>query len=256
MSFIRLVFVEYKKIRRSHIGLLLLAATIILWVPSLLHADLNFKMQAEGISPEHNFFIQGFMGLYWFLFPSSMVVVTVLLNQTERTNRGILKMLSLPVSTVKLCLAKFTVLVSLAALQLLLAILAYAMSAKIASHMQDYSFLLPPTFLCKETGMAFLSSVPMLALFWMLAVCIRMPICSIGLGLAMVAPSVLAINTKAWFLYPPAYPFYVLSSEYSRLAKGLTDFDIQLLPWVPVAALLTAACLGVSCLCFGRAKRR
>ena len=105
MSFLSLVGVEFKKIKRSKIFLILFVATVILWIPSILNADMNFNMQAEGISPENNFFIQGFMGMAWFMFPASMVVGTVLLSQTERTNKVILKMLALPISTVKLCLA-------------------------------------------------------------------------------------------------------------------------------------------------------
>ena len=66
MSFIRLLQAEFQKIRRSHIIWLLLAATVLLWVPSVANAHLNFEMQAEGISPEHNFFIQGFLGFCWF----------------------------------------------------------------------------------------------------------------------------------------------------------------------------------------------
>ncbi len=105
-EFLSLVGVEFKKIKRSKIFLILFAATLILWIPSILNADMNFNMQAEGISPENNFFIQGFMGMAWFMFPASMVVGTVLLSQTERTNKGILKMLALPISTVKLCFGK------------------------------------------------------------------------------------------------------------------------------------------------------
>ena len=37
--------------------------------------------------------------MVWFMIPASLVICTVLLNQTERSDRGILKMLSLPVST-------------------------------------------------------------------------------------------------------------------------------------------------------------
>lgn len=95
MSFLSLVGVEFKKIKRSKILLILLVATVILWIPSILNVHMNFDMQAEGISPENNFFIQGFMGMSWFMFPASMVVGTVLLSQTERANKGILKMLSL-----------------------------------------------------------------------------------------------------------------------------------------------------------------
>ena len=58
MSFLSLVGVEFKKIKRSKILLILLVATVILWVPSILNAQMNFDMQAEGISPENNFFIQ------------------------------------------------------------------------------------------------------------------------------------------------------------------------------------------------------
>ena len=110
MNFLSLVGVEFKKIKRSKILLILLVATVILWIPSIVNAKMNFDMQAEGISSENNFFIQGFMGMSWFMFPASMVVGTVLLSQTERANKGILKMLSLPISTAKLCMAKFIVL--------------------------------------------------------------------------------------------------------------------------------------------------
>ena len=133
-------------------------------------------MQAEGISPENNFFIQGFMGMSWFMFPASMVVGTVLLSQTERTNNGILKMLVLPVSTMKLCLAKFTVLLTLAATQILMMTGMYYTSAIICSKTQDYNFILPALFVLKEISLLFLSAIPMITFFWMLSVCIQTPV--------------------------------------------------------------------------------
>ena len=122
MSFLELIGIEAGKIRRSKILLILAAAVVILWIPSIINADINFEMQAEGISPENNFLIQGFMGMAWFMYPASMVVSTVLLTMTERSSRGMLKMRSLPVHTAKLCLAKFVVLLTLAALQILLTV--------------------------------------------------------------------------------------------------------------------------------------
>ena len=108
----------------------------------------------------------------WFMFPASMVVGTVLLSQTERANRGILKMLSLPV------------------------------------------------------------------------------------GLASIVPSVLIINTKAWFACPMSYPFFVITAEYGKLATNLDTAQVELIPWIPVAALIALLCLGISCLRFGQAERR
>lgn len=256
MSFLSLVGVEFKKIRRSKIFLILILATIILWIPSILNADFNFTMQAEGISPENNFFIQGFMGMAWFMFPATMVVITVLQTQTERSNHGILKMLALPVSTAKLCMAKFVVLVSFSVIQVLMSIGMYYVSAMIVGSTQDYNFILSPLFVFKEIGMMWASAIPMLAFFWLLAVCIQTPIFSIGIGLASVVPSVLIINTKVWFAYPMAYPFFVITSEYGQLAANIETAQVRLVPWLPAAALITSVCLLISCFCFGQAERR
>ncbi len=256
MSFFSLLGVEFKKIKRSKILWILLAATVILWLPSIFNVHLNFEMQTEGISPENNFFIQGFLGMSWFMFPASMVVGTVLLSQTERMDSGILKMLALPVSTVKLCLSKFVVLLSIAAVQIFMMTGMYYISAAVCSRTQNYNFILPPLFAAKETGMIFLSAVPMIAFFWMLSVCIRTPIFSIGIGLASIVPSVLVINTKIWFAYPMSYPFFVITSEYGKLAANPDTAQVELIPWIPVALTIVIVCLAVSCICFGQAERR
>lgn len=256
MNFLSLVGIEFKKIKRSKILFILLVATIILWVPSILNAHMNFKMQAEGISPENNFFIQGFMGMAWFMFPASMVVGTVLLSQTERANKGILKMLSLPVSTARLCFAKFVVLLALAAVQIFMMTGMYYISAAVCYKTQAYNFFLSPVFVGKEVVLLFLAAIPMLAFFWMLSVCIQTPIFSIGIGLASIVPSVLMINTKIWFAYPMSYPFFVITSEYGKLATNLNTAQVELIPWIPVAVSVTIICLAVSCIRFGQAERR
>lgn len=256
MNFLSLVGIELKKIKRSKIVLILWIATCILWLPSIVNAGMNFEMQAEGISPEHNFFIQGFLGMSWFMFPASMVVSTVLLNMTERNNKGILKMLSLPINTFRLCLAKFAVLFIVAILQIGMTVAVYYVAAAIASQTQDYNFILQPLFVLKEAGMILISAIPMLAFFWGVSVCIQTPIFSIGIGLATIVPSVLIINTKIWFTYPVSYPFFVITAEYGKLARKLTTMQVELVPWIPVAVIMTIVCLLIACLGFGKTERR
>ena len=256
MNFLSLISVELKKIKHSKILIILFTAAIILWIPSIINSDMNFNMQAEGISPENNFFIQGFMGMAWFMFPASMVVCTVLLNQTERTNNGILKMLALPINTKNLCMAKFIVLLILAASQILIMTCMYYISAAISSATQNYDFILSPLFVLKEVGLIALSSIPMIAFFWLLSVCIHTPVFSIGIGMASIVPSVLIINTKIWFAYPISYQFFVITSEYGKLAKNLGTTTIKLIPWIPIAIIITIICLSLSCFCFGKAERK
>lgn len=256
MSFFTALGVEFQKIRRSKILLILLIPVVIMWIPSIVNARINFDTRNIPITPENNFFIQGFMGMVWFIIPASLVICTVLLTQTERSQRGILKMLSLPVSIVKLCLAKFLVLVILSLVQMLLAVCAYYISAAAASQLQHYDFVLKPDFVFPVVLRIYLAAIPMAAVFWMLAVLIQTPVFAAGAGLVSIVPSVLIINTKLWFLYPISYPFYLLMIEYGKVAQGVYETEIQWLPWIPAAIVITIAALAVSCIRFGAAERR
>ena len=256
MSFFSLVGMEFKKIRRSKIIWVLLLPVILLWIPPVLNADSNFTTQTEVIYAENYFFIQSFMGFSWFMFPAGMVICTVMLNQTERSNKGILKMLALPVSPAKLALAKFFVLLALAAVQMAFMAALYFPSAAAASSLQDYDFMLSPLEIIRETVVIYLASIPMASVFWLLAVCIETPVFSVGIGLASIVPSVLMLNTKAWFLYPMTYPFFLVTSKMHELASNMGEFTVDIVPWVWAAAIITILCLAGACFRFGQAERR
>lgn len=256
MNFFSLIQIELQKIKRSKILLLLVIPVFMMWIPSILNADGIFDTQGIPITPESNFFVQGFMGMVWFMIPATLILCTVLLRQNEHTNHGILKMLALPISGPALCLAKFTVLILLTFVQMLLLILAYYLSAAAASAMVDYTLLLPPLFVFRTVFGFYLAAVPMAAVFWMIAVLIASPIFQIGIGLASIVPSVLLINTKVWFAYPMCYPFYLLMIAYGRAAAGVYETTIDWIPWIPIAASLTLAVLFIACLRFGHAERK
>ena len=45
--------------------LLYTSPVIMMWIPSIINADMNFDLRGIPITPENNFFIQGFMGMVW-----------------------------------------------------------------------------------------------------------------------------------------------------------------------------------------------
>jgi lantibiotic transport system permease protein len=256
MTFIELIGIELHKIKRSKILLILILPAIILWIPAVANAGLNFHYQKEGISPENSFLIQTLLGFAWFMYPAGMVINTVLLTQTERGSRGIIKMLSLPLNSRQLCLAKFIVLLILAAAQISITTFLYFPSAFLASHIQNYNFLLSPLLVWKEAGLLFMSSLPMTAVFWLIAVGIRTPVFAIGTGLASIVPSIILINSKVWFIYPMCYPFYVITTEYGKLASNFETFSLTLFPWIPVAIAFLFISTGISCLQFGKSENK
>lgn len=251
-----LLSIELRKLKRSHIFWILLIPTVMMWIPSALNAGTNFQMNDIGISPEHSFFIQGYMGMSWFMIPATIVICTVLLNQTERTNKGILKMLSLPVSVPKICLAKFLVMLLLMTLQMALSVLCYYAGAILASQLEHYPFVLALPYVARVACSIYLAILPMAALFWMLAALIRTPIFSVGIGLTSIVPSVLILNTKLWCFYPMDYPFYILMTEYGKQADGIFTTEIQWMPMLPTAFAITVLCLTTACLRFGKSELR
>lgn len=254
MSIFSLVGVEFKKIKRSKILFILFFAMMVVWFPALINAEMNFGMEG-GITPEHNLFIQSLMAMVWFIYPASMVIITLLLNQNERSNRGMLKMLSLPIDLKRVSLAKFIVLLALAAIQLLFTIGIYYAIAFVVSLMTSHGFGLPLLFVLRVIGQIYLSSIPMLAFYWLLSVVVQTPIFAIGIGFASIVPSVLMINSDYWYAYPICYPYYMVVSEYSKLSSNLGSTEIQLWPWVPVACLLTGLFLVAASVCFGKKER-
>lgn len=256
MSFPALVGVELRKLRRSKILLILLAPVVIMWLTAAVNARMSFDTRSVDIAPDANFFIQGFMGMVWFMIPASLVVCCVLVTQLDRSNGGMGKMLALPISPAALSMAKFCCVVLLNLAQLVMCLAGYALAALAATASTGCDMTLSPLYVVSVAAKLYLAAIPMAAAFWLLASVIDVTVFSVGIGLATIVPSVLMINTKLWAFYPMSYPFYLLMIEYGRSADGIYETEPQLLPWLPAAAVITAVCLVISAKYFARSERR
>lgn len=105
------------------------------------------------------------MGMSWFMFPASMVVGTVLLSQTERANKGILKNAFLTDQHSETLYGKVHCSACAGSPPNGMAVGMYYVSAAIASSTQNYNFILQPLFVFKEAGLIFVAAIPMLAFF-------------------------------------------------------------------------------------------
>lgn len=131
----------------------------------------------------------------------------------------------------------------------------YFICATVVSRSLNVSLMADTSTVLMLAGDVFLSSLPMLAVYWMLSVCLQTPVFSIAAGLASMVPTVLMINVKIWYLYPPCYPFYIVTQKYGEFCSG-SPAEWNLFPWIPAAVIITVICLILSCLRFGQAERR
>ena len=53
-----------------------------------------------------------------------------------------------------------------------------------------------------------------------------------------------------------SYPFYLLMVQYGKAAEGMYDTQIDYLPWLPAAVIITVIALVISCIRFGAAEKK
>lgn len=248
MRFIDLLKIEFMKIKRSKIIWILIIPILLLWIPAIVNAMGNLNVTNE-LTPSQNLLFQSLSSYTWFLLPATIVICTVMIEQVEEKNRGLLKMLSLPISNSNVCLAKFIVLITLIFIQIFVAFLSYFISIGIIYKIYDYNFLLPIKEVIKMFSLILITTIPMTTIYWLLAIIIKTPIFSVGIGMASIVPSVFMINTSCWYIYPMGYPFMMIGSMLSSL-------KFELIPWIPVAIGISIICLAISCIRFGAVERR
>lgn len=243
MSFIDLLMVEAKKLKRSKIMILLIIPIMFIMISAICAAKMNLNAD---IKAHYNMFIQSILIFVVFLLPLSMVVINVLLVQNEQKNRGIIKMLSLPVSKVKLNSAKLLMTIILSAFQVGMFFILYIPSEYIASSIIGVNLSVPIIYLLKWCIKVFIVSIPMTALFYLISLVFKKPALSLGLGFLFVVPNVIIANTKLWNIYPVDYGLKLIMIEQGNLQKGAVPQSVPLFPWVIIALAIFIICLVAS----------
>ena len=77
MNFFSYLTMELKKLKHSKILLLLCIPVLMMWLPSIINSEKIFDTQQVPITPEHNFFIQGFMGMRTVVIGTETVLLAV-----------------------------------------------------------------------------------------------------------------------------------------------------------------------------------
>ena len=166
------------------------------------------------------------------MLPSSLVVITVLMTQTERGNNGILKMLSLPVSGAALCLSKFCTILLVMGMEIAFITAGYFPAAWIASRKWEYDFLIEPGYVLQIAVLLFLISIPMAAIYWMLAILFHNTVAAVGVGWQPCADCA-CHQYEGWFAYPMCYPMMLITSKMHELASNMGTFSLELVRGYP-----------------------
>lgn len=248
MSFLSVLGIELQKIKRSKIMIIMSLPCLIVILSGLLSIGRYITDKAS--EPWAAMFVQSTLMFAYFMMPFSIIILCVLMSQMEHQNKGIVKMLSLPIDTKKISFAKFCIIVFLIAAQMLLYFAFFTIGGIITSALVGIDIVIPIEYLLSWCIKLFLAALPMAAVLWAIAVCFEKIVVSLGIGMAFVLPSIFISNTGSWWIYPFDYPGILVSAEMARLTGngGL----LELIPFIPAAVFICIAALIISTMSFGK----
>ncbi|QTM98469.1 ABC transporter permease subunit [Sediminibacillus dalangtanensis] len=243
------------KVKRSKI-IPILAICPFLIVATGINSLLNY------ISPETEgawqaMFVQSCLLFSYYLLPFTMIVVSVLISQREKANKGILKMLTLPVNRQKISMAKFVVFLFFLFLQVVIFFTLFLLVGLYASNNIGLQEPVPYFYIVKWSLIIFFTAIPLVSIIWLLTVMFHKVVLTIGLSVLMVIASVFVANVNlVWTLFPFSYSGKFVSEELSRVSSGISELDVQLFPFIPFAAVITCLCLLLASKRFGKKEMR
>ena len=254
MSFLELLRIEFKKVKRSKMIPLIFVAPLLVVSSGIANLSRYFTPEYTNAWPA--MFIQSALVYSYYLLPLSMIVVCVMIAGRETGNNGILKMLALPVSRYALSMAKFCVLVFYLFMEMAVFFAVFVIAGTVATKTMGVTETLPVLYLMKWCAGLFLTMLPCLGAMWAVTVLFEKPLLSVGLNLLLVIPGVLVSNTPVWIAWPYCYSGYLVSCSLHDFTAGDNIRAFSLFPFLPAAILVFALALTIAVIQFGKKEMR
>ncbi len=254
MSFMELLKIEFRKVKRGRIVPLIFIAPLL--VVSSGVASLSQYFTPEYTNAWPAMFIQSALVYAYYLLPFSMIVVCVMIAGRETGNNGILKMLALPVSRYALSMAKFCVLAFYLFMEMVVFLAVFIIAGTVAASTMGLTETLPIFYLVKWCIGLFLTMLPCVGAMWAITVLFEKPLLSVGLNLLLVIPGVLIANTPLWIAYPYCYSGYLVSCSLHDFTASSGAAAFTLFPFLPVAVLVFVLLLVTAVTQFGKKEMR
>ena len=254
MSFLELLRIEFTKVKRSKMILLIFVAPLLVVSSGVANLSRYFTPEYTNAWPA--MFIQSALVYSYYLLPLSMIVVCVMIAGRETGNNGILKMLALPVSRYALSMAKFCVLVFYLFMEMAVFFAVFVIAGTVATKTMGVTETLPVLYLMKWCAGLFLTMLPCLGAMWAVTVLFEKPLLSVGLNLLLVIPGVLVSNTPVWIAWPYCYSGYLVSCSLHDFTAGDNIRAFSLFPFLPAAILVLALVLTIAVIQFGKKEMR
>lgn len=254
MNFFQLLKIELKKVKRSWIVPLIFIAPILVVASGV--ASLSSYFTPEYTNAWAAMFIQSALVYAYYLLPFSMIVVCVMIAGREKQNKGIIKMLALPISRYALSLAKFCVILVFLFMEMVIFLIVFMLAGSVATYTTDITEAMPVIYLLKWCIGLFLTMLPCVAAMWAITVLFDKPLASVGLNMLLVIPGILVANTPLWMIYPYCYSGYLVSCSLYDFTVETDQAAFELFPFLPCAILVFVVVLVLAVIRFGKKEMR
>lgn len=253
MQFCTLFQLELWKAKGSGLAPLLLAAPVLTVVSGIANIGRYFTPETTGAWSA--MYIQSALLYAYYLLPVTEAVLCVLLLGRETENRGLVRLLTLPLGRGALSMAKLCALVLAVFLEVLTFFLVFLLAGLAGVRFGGIREAVPLPYLMKSCAGLFAASLPGAAVLWAVTACIGRPLAAAGLELLLILPGVLAAATPLWPLWPTCYAGFLVSHALHDFTAAGPAGAFPLKTFLAWAVPVTLAAIALAAGRFGKRTR-
>ena len=165
------------------------------------------------------------------LYPVLTSIIITLLARIENLNSYWKYYLSLPVDKGKIYIVKFIIGCAI----MFIDVVAFILSIIAVGKLIGIEGILPYDIVLIKPLMAYLASLPIIAIIYVLSIRYSQMALPLGVGICLTLPAMIVANTKYWIIYPWSYPIMVaLGGDMDVFDKGSVPFVISLILLIAV----------------------
>ncbi|KNF08201.1 hypothetical protein CLPU_9c00970 [Gottschalkia purinilytica] len=230
---IRLLKSELLKLKNSGIFSLLISIPIFILL-------LSFAREKKGFIDWIDLYVSIIPFYAQFLFPILICVIMAILMKIEHSGNGWRKMLSLPIRRGNFYITKLIIGYILVLINVILVSCALVLIGKINGITDPINY----EVLFKGPIIAYISAFPIILIQYLLSVNLTNSLYSIGIGLILNMPAILAANSKRfWMYYIWDYPILSFYGGFNEALQKEFNYPIASLIIFSIIFLVGLVCL-------------
>lgn len=168
------------------------------------------------------------------MLPILIAIVMALSAKVENNNDGWKYFLTLPIKRSKVYFAKLITTCTM----ILINIFCFSTSIFIVGKFLGAEKVVPYSLIFGKPILMYIAALPIMAILYLISMRFSNIGVPLGIGIGFAMPSVIAANTKIWFIYPWTYPIMAgIGDKFDKVSNGIIMYPACIIFFIIIISI-------------------